>query len=234
MSRVARIVVPGIPYHITQRGNNRQDVFFVDDDRQQYLQLLIGQAQKHGLRLHAYCLMTNHIHLIATPERVTSLAKALGRAHFHYTLYVNRLHGRVGHLWQNRFYSCPLDDWALWAAMCYVERNPVRAGMVKRAWQYRWSSASAHCSTGPAATFLDDSAWRSLLQERDWKESLVQPQDNAITHRIRRSTFTGRPLGSDSFVSKLETLLGRRLRRQPMGRPRKVRGMAEHDAEPEK
>jgi putative transposase len=148
MPRVARIVIPGLPDHITQRGNNRQDVFFVDDDRRTYLALLKEQSERFGLAVVGYCLMGNHVHLIATPSAEGSLARAVGRTHFLYTQYVNRLHGRSGHLWQNRFYSCPLDGPHLWSAMCYVERNPVRAKLGRVAWSYAWSSAAAHTGGG--------------------------------------------------------------------------------------
>src|SRR4051794_7568134 len=110
MPRVARIVIPGLVHHVTQRGNNRQDVFFVNDDRAAYLRILAGQCLRHRVAILAYCLMTNHVHHLLIPATEDSLAKALGRAHWLYTQYVNRLHGRTGHLWQNRFYSCAMDD----------------------------------------------------------------------------------------------------------------------------
>src|SRR3989304_6265032 len=139
MPRVARIVVPGMPHHITQRGNNRQAVFFVDDDRRMYLALLKAQAEIHGGGVLGYCLMTNHVHLIGVPQREESLAKAVGRTHFLYSQYINRFHKRSGHLWQNRFFSCALDEVHLLRALAYVERNPVRAKLVRLAWQYEWS-----------------------------------------------------------------------------------------------
>ena len=131
MPRVARIVLEGQPHHITQRGNNRQDVFFLADDRLAYLELLRIHGERFGFRVLGYCLMTNHVHLIGVPARQESLAKAVGRTNFRYTQYINRMHGRSGHLWQNRFYSCALDDVHLCRAMCYVEQNPVRAKMVR-------------------------------------------------------------------------------------------------------
>ncbi len=259
MPRVARIVIPGFPHHITQRGNNRQDVFFVEDDRRVYLQTLFGQALRFGLDIEGYCLMTNHVHLIATPRRPDSLAKALGRAHYLYTLYVNRLHGRNGHLWQNRFFSCALDEGHYWTAMTYVELNAVRAGLARTAWRYEWSSAAAHCQPGasvlaagasgsadpvvvvegalagtavaggdakessamPGAMSLDLRRWRELVRGRDWKEALGSVPTRQDLLDIRRCTHTGRPLGTDSWVAKLETALGRRLRPLPAGRPRK-------------
>jgi len=145
MPRIARIVIPGSYHHITQRGNNRQDIFFCDEDYRAYLSIFCEQSEKFGLSVDGYCLMTNHVHLIATPANEASLAKAVGRTHFLYTQYVNRLHGRSGHLWQNRFYSCPLGDEHFWRALAYVEQNPVRAKMVRRPWRYAWSSAAAHC-----------------------------------------------------------------------------------------
>ncbi len=104
MPRMARIVIPGQPHHVVQRGNNRQDVFFVDDDRRAYLEFLREHCERFGFNVLGYCLMTNHIHLVGTPASEDSLAKAIGRTHFRYSQYVNRLHGRSGHLWQNRFF----------------------------------------------------------------------------------------------------------------------------------
>jgi putative transposase len=137
-------VVTEVAHHITQRGNNRQDVFFVDDDRRVYLELLQKYCEKYGMRVHGYCLMTNHVHLVAIPEKEESLAKAIGRTHFCYSQYINRFHNRSGHLWQGRFYSCALDERHFWLAMRYVELNPVRAKICRKPWRYEWSSAAAH------------------------------------------------------------------------------------------
>jgi len=219
MPRVARIVVPGAAHHVVQRGNNKQDVFFVDDDRRVYLELLREQGRRYGFRVDGYCLMTNHVHVVGVPEQEASLAKAVGRTHFLYSQYVNRMHGRSGHLWQNRFFSCAMDD--AWArnALCYAELNPVRAGMVKKAWDYPWSSAAAHCGTETGSPFLDLAAWFREVSARDWKATLKEvARDKAALESIRRSTHTGRPLGSDSFLSKLEHALGRRVRALPVGR----------------
>jgi len=192
MPRLPRIVVPEIPHHVTQRGNNKQDVFFVDDDKRVYLELLHAQSERYGFRIYGYCLMTNHVHVIGTPASEDSLAKALGRTHFLYTQYVNRMHGRSGHLWQNRFYSCAMDEEHSLKALCYVELNPVRAGMAAHAWEYPWSSARAHCGDTP---------------------------DSEAAAKVQLHTSTGRPLGSDSFLSHIECLLGRRVRPLPVGRP---------------
>ena len=219
MPRVARIVAEGVPHHVTQRGNNRQDVFFVDDDRRVYLELLAGQAERFGLDVHAYCLMTNHMHLIVTPRRADSLAKALGRAHWRYTQYINRLHGRGGHLWQNRFFSCPLDAAGAWTGMRYVERNPVRSHLVRQAWRYEWSSAGCHCGVAAPPEWLEMALWRDVAGGSDWQEALTAAEDEAEIAPLRRCTHTGRPLGSDSFLARLETLLGRRVRALPVGRP---------------
>ena len=222
MPRVARIVIPGRPHHITQRGNNRQDVFFVEDDYRAYLDLLREQSERFGLRIDGYCLMANHIHLIATPASDDALAKAVGRTHWLYTQHVNRLHGRSGHLWQNRFYSCGLSDEHFWTALVYVERNPVRAKLVHRAWRHPWSSAAAHVTGDDPTGVLDMRAWRDLVYPSgDWRESLTGAEDKATMSQLRVWTHRGRPLGGDAFVAKLERALGRRLRPLPVGRPRK-------------
>ena len=220
MPRVARIVIPGCPHHVTQRGNNRQDVFLVDDDRRAYLEILREQSERFGLSVSGYCMMTNHVHLIATPAGPESLARAVGRTHWLYTQYVNRLHGRSGHLWQNRFYSCALDEDHFWKAMAYVERNPVRARLVRRPWRWAWSSAAAHCGEAENTGLLDLEAWKDLLAGADWRDVLAERLEEADVAALRRATGWGRPLGSDRFLAKLERALGRRLRPLPVGRPR--------------
>jgi putative transposase len=221
MPRIARIVVPGVPHHITQRGNNRQDIFFVDEDHLIYLDILRKQSQRFGLSIDGYCLMTNHVHIVGRPESEKSLAKAVGRTHFIYTQYVNRLHGRSGHLWQNRFFSCALDERHTLAALRYLERNPVRAGLVQRAWDYPWSSARAHCGEPDQTGLLDLGEWRQRIPPDDWRSTLSSAAPDQELKLLRRCINTGRPLGSDSFLSKVEVLIGRRVRPLPVGRPHK-------------
>ena len=221
MPRTARIVVPDVPHHITQRGNNRQDVFFVDDDRRVYLSILKEQSEKFGLEILGWCLMTNHIHLIGRPAGPESLAKALGRTHFRYTQYINTFHGRSGHLWQNRFFSCPLGRAHFWKALLYVEQNPVRAKMVRRAWLYPWSSAKTHVENNSDDELLNMAYWKQISSVVDWHKTLGQMQSDEQVAAIRRNTHTGRPLAEDAFISKLEKLLNKRLRPLPIGRPSK-------------
>ncbi len=221
MPRLARTVAVGFAHHITQRGNNRDAVFFVDDDRRVYLQLLKEQAGKYGLEMIGYCLMSNHVHIVATPHAEDSLAKAIGRTHFRYTQYINRFHRRSGHLWQGRFYSCALDERHFWLAMRYVELNPVRARLCRKPWRYEWSSAAVHVDAGAKSELLDLSRWYDMISAAQWRQRLAFGVSDSEIGRLRSSTYTGRPLGSDSFLSKLETLLGRRVRPLPVGRPRK-------------
>ncbi len=117
-----------------------------------------------------YCLMPNHVHLVALPHTADALAKAVGRTHFLYSQYINRLHGRSGHLWQGRFFSCALDETHCWAALCYVERNPVRARLAKRAWEYPWSSAEAHCTGTDQNGLLDLKEWRGRWETKTWRQ----------------------------------------------------------------
>lgn len=224
MTRIARIVVPGAAHHVTQRGNNRQDVFFVEDDKRVYLRLLGEQSQRFGLRIEGYCLMTNHVHLVAVPATEDALTLAVGRTHFLYTQYINRLHGRSGHLWQNRFFSCPMDEDHAVNALCYIELNPVRAGMVRVPWRYPWSSAAAHCGKTASDALLALTEWREAMPPETWIATLkVLATDDSIPTTLRRNTHTGRPLGGDAFLSMLETLLGRRVRPLPVGRPHGIR-----------
>ena len=221
MPRIARIVIPGIPHHVVQRGNNRQDVFFVDDDWVHYLALLKEESERFGVEVMGYCLMTNHIHVIATPFGEDALAKAVGRTHYRYTQYINRFHGRSGHLWQNRFDSCALDEGHFWSALRYVERNPVRARMVKGATAYRWSSADAHVTGADRSGLLDMAGWARHMEGGEWGELLRQRVEKEETATLRTCTHRGWPLGTNRFVAKFERMLGRRLRPSPLGRPRK-------------
>jgi len=145
MPRMARIVVPDCPHHVTQRGNRREAVFQTDADRQRLLGLLKGYAADRGLTVQAYCLMPNHVHLVATPKTAEALAAVLKPVFLRYAQHVNWTHGLAGRLWQGRFFSCPLDEKHFWSAVHYVETNPVRAGLVETAQAYGWSSAASHC-----------------------------------------------------------------------------------------
>jgi putative transposase len=144
MGRMARVVVPDVPHHITQRGNRRQLTFFSGNDYQQYINIMSQSCTQHNVEIWAYCLMPNHVHLIAVPSQSDSLRLAIGEAHRQYTRMINFSHGWRGHLWQERFFSFPMDESHLLAAARYIELNPVRAGLVTRPGDYKWSSARAH------------------------------------------------------------------------------------------
>ena len=220
MPRIARIVIPDVPYHVTQRGNNRQDVFFTDDDRRFYLETLREQSEKFGLDVLGWCLMTNHVHLVAVPRRPDSLAKAAGRADWLYARAINRLHRRSGHLWQNRFYSCALDETHVVTAMRYVEQNPVRAKACRSAWAYRWSSASAHVTGRDASGLLLLKPWLGDWPPGEWRKMLKEGLEESAVATLRQFTHRGRPLGTDAFLSRMESLIGRRVRPLPVGRPK--------------
>jgi len=214
MARLARVVAPGVPHHVTQRGNRRQDTFFEDDDYLVYLELMGEWCRHYGVEIWAYCLMTNHVHLIAVPETEEALGLAIGEAHRRYTRHVNFREGWRGHLWQGRVASFPMDQRYVVAAARYVELNPVRAKMVKQAEKYPWSSAKAHLEgkddhlvmTGPLQDIIGD-----------WAEFLAGGLDENDHAALQKHERTGRPLGADEFVEKLEGDLGRSLKRQKPG-----------------
>ena len=216
MGRLRRVVVPGLPHHITQRGVRRSPVFFDDRDRQIYLELLSEASELFGLAIRSYTLMTNHVHLIAVPEHEESLGKAMRDTHGPYAFYFNRRHSFCGHLWQARFHSSPLDDAHSWAAVRYVENNPVRSGMAEQAQDYPWSSAAAHCGLCEDLLLSAFDIDPHLIP--DWEEWLAAGQPAAEIESIRKNTRTGRPVGSKPFIENLETKLGRRLRPAKRGR----------------
>lgn len=224
MPRIARLIIPDAPHHITQRGNNKQDVFFVDTDKQVYLNILKEQADKFSLIIDGYCLMSNHVHLVATPIKQDSLAKTMGRTNLIYSQYINRLHKRGGHLWQNRYYSCVLDEKYFFNTLSYIERNPVRAKMCRKPWDYEWSSAASHVNGAiDKYGLIDNNRWKVIVGNINWKNVLTERSDKEEMRKVMIYCRTGRPLGSDSFISKLESKLGMRLRALPIGRPKKTK-----------
>lgn len=215
MARMARVVVPGIPHHITQRGNRRQDVFFSDEDRRVYIDLISEHFKLHKISVWAYCLMDNHVHIIAVPGDGGGLARAIGEAHRMYSRRINFRMGWRGYLWQGRFSSYPMDERHLFAAVRYAERNPVRAKMVKHAEDYRWSSAGSHVFgindkllSGEESEVIGIDDWHSYLRCDDREDDLKF---------LRRHTRTGRPLGDDIFLERMERITHRILRRQRPG-----------------
>jgi len=214
MPRIARVVAPGVPHHITQRGNRRLQTFFCDEDYLEYLDLMAEWCSRWKVEIWAYCLMPNHVHLIAVPPSKEALTGAIGEAHRRYTRWVNSREGWKGHLWQGRFFSFPMDEAHLYVGARYVELNPVRAGLVREPWQYRWSSAAAHVKG------QDDKLLRAgplLEMFGDWREYLSKSISAEEAEEIQRHERTGRPLGDETFLSDLEKKLGRDLRPRKTG-----------------
>jgi putative transposase len=215
---MARVVFPGVPHHITQRGVRRFNVFLDDADHRRYLELLAIYAPKFGLGITAYSVMTNHVHIVGVPEHEDSIAKVFRDCHGIYAAEFNKKHSKSGHVWQARPYSCVLDEAHMWAAIRYVERNPVRAGMVARAEDYLWSSARGHCGL-TADPLLTPNFDQSLV--KDWSAWLAEGTQSDSELRVRARTYTGRPCGDDDFVKKVEAVVGRRLSPGKPGRKRK-------------
>ncbi|MDP2929698.1 MAG: transposase [Candidatus Omnitrophota bacterium] len=217
MPRIARIVVIGCPHHITQRGNYQQKTFSIKADYENYLRWLSEYCKKYKLSTIAFCLMPNHVHFISIPQQPDSLSKTFNTCHMRYSQYYNKKNKNKGHLWQGRFYSCPLDEDHLYEAIRYVENNPVRAKIVKKAEEWQWSSASAHLSNEKINLVLENIG--DYIDIPSWDRYLTEKQEDKIMKEIKSNTLTGRPSGNDSFISKIENMLGRRLRPLPEGRP---------------
>jgi len=217
---MARVVVPGYPHHVTQRGNRRQRTFFCPDDYRAYVELMAEWCGRCGVEVWAYCLMPNHSHLIVVPHSEDGLRRAIGEAHRRYTRMVNFRKRWCGHLWQGRFASFVMDGPHLLACARYVERNPVRAGLCRRPEQYAWSSARAHVRGKDDALVRV----RPLLKMMPrWAEFVASEPDEATVEQLRRHESTGRPLGADRFARKIEALVGRVLRPQKRGPKPKAR-----------
>ncbi|MEK7721748.1 MAG: transposase [Elusimicrobiota bacterium] len=222
MPRLARVVGVGLPHHITQRGNYRQEIFNKDSDRERYLMWMAEYSRKNGLSVLAYCLMDNHVHFLAVPVEEGSLARAFKYANMRYSQYFNGKHKVHGHLWQGRFYSCVLNGQHLLAAARYIERNPVRARLVKFPEAWKWSSAAMHCCGGNGDFDFDlGKLWEYTGTNQSEWQMFLREQDNPVDiSDIRTYTQTGRPLGNGRFVENLEHEFGRRLRALSVGRPK--------------
>ena len=217
---------PGVAHHITQRGNRREDVFFNDDDRRAYLTWMREYCTKQGVEILAYCLMTNHVHIVAVPSEEKALEQVFRPLHTRYAQRVNRAKRWKGHLWQGRFFSSALDEHYLWAAIRYVERNPVRARMVRKAENYAWSSAAAHCGLrADEVLTADRNWWRRFASVGDWSKWLAQGDTPEQIDVLRRHVERGLPCGAAGFVRKLERIAGRVLSYRARGRPRNEDGV---------
>ena len=221
MARLARVVVPGLAHHVTQRGNRGLETFFGPDDYKAYRALLADGCRRAGTKVWAYCLMPNHVHLILVPGTPDGLRGALGEAHRRYTRRINLREGWLGHLWRERFHSFPVDEAHLAAAVRHVELNPVRARLVRKAQRWRWSSAAAHLAG------KDDelvSVAPLLKRFPNWTDFLSADLSDEELARLRRHEHTGRPLARPATVTRLEKKLGRPLKARRPGRPRKTAG----------
>ncbi len=221
MARMARVVGVGLPHHVTQRGNRRMQTFFGPSDYEAYLRFLAEWCKKAGVVIWAYCLMPNHVHLIAVPATEASLAKGIGETHRRYSRMVNFREGWRGFLWQDRFFSCLLDQAHLLSAVRYVERNPVAAGLAEDPFAYPWSSARAH------RFGIEDGVFQSGpmrdLGVRDWSDFLREEPSREFRSRFQLHSRTGRPLGDEDFVAKIEALVGRSMKRgRPGPKPREI------------
>jgi putative transposase len=221
VTRFARVVAVDVPHHVTQRGNARQFILDCEEDCKVYMELLRGSLKLHQLVLLGYCLMSNHVHLILIPSNADGLGRALKDTHGRYATYWNATRHSSGHVWQGRFYSCPLDEQHLWEALRYTELNPVRAGLVADAEQWDWSSARAHCLLRTDENLAMD-LWQARWSAAEWRAFLVRGNTESGLAAIRQYTHTGRPLGGKEFIQALERATQRSLVAQRRGRPRKT------------
>jgi putative transposase len=216
MPRVARVVVPDCPHHVTQRGNRRAPIFQDAEDWGVYIALLRKYSERHDLDIWTYCLMPNHVHFVAVPRSAVALSRTFHATHTAYALYFNKAWGLSGHVFQGRFFSCPMDDPYMWATVRYAENNPVKARLVEQAEDYAWSSAAAHCGMRRDGLLSEGFPPSGVIE--DWSAWLREKPNRQMLKTIRRQTRVGLPCGSPEFVDRLEKELGRSLRPPKRGR----------------
>jgi len=200
-------------HHTTSRsrGNAGQFLLATDSEKKVYLDLLQKYLRLYSVALAGYCLMSNHVHLILIPSEADALAVALKQIHGRFASFWNATHCSSGHVWQGRFYSCPLDDAHLWIALRYVERNPVRAQLAHRPEQWKWSSAAVHCGTQIAPSWLAMERFSHRWTVQAWANYAAEIDTGTHLRAIRKSTHTGRPLGQREFVREIEMATNRNL-----------------------
>lgn len=230
MPRSARIVLPNTPHHIVQRGHNRQTVFVSDDDYNYYRENLVFFKREFGCKIYAYCLMTNHVHLIVDPgNNPESLSLLMKRVAGRQTRYVNKLEKRSGSLWEGRFKSSIIAAAEYLPACCrYIELNPVRAGMVEEPSEYRWSSYNRTAKGSKDAVVDLSRSYRSLgktarTRQEVWREYVYGTLPAYELELIRTAIQRGQVTGSDKFRREISDKLGIRLSNKGPGRPRKIK-----------
>jgi putative transposase len=223
MARLGRYFVPGQPLHAIQRGNNREAVFFAEEDYVRYREWLIAAAEANGLRVHAYVLMTNHVHLLVTPETAESLPRTMQFLGRRYVRYVNARRGRTGTLWEGRYRAAPIDSDAYFIACCrYVELNPVRARMTDHPRRYRWSSYRAHAEGADDALAAFHPVFRRLgrtveARHEAYRALVKEALDPAFVEAIRAATNGGWALGAERFREEIAAAAKRRATPLPRG-----------------
>ena len=212
------MVAPGVPHHVTQRGNRRQLTFFCEEDYRFYKALLGQWCGFHGVEIWAYCLMPNHVHMIVVPSSLLSLKLAIGESHRRYTSRINKRQGWTGHLWQGRFFSYPMDDAHLLRAARYIDMNPVRAGLCVLPGQYEWGSAGSRLNGSSDSLITSPCLDQMIKADYELYSAII---DDDELEKIRLHQRTGRPLGRTGFVESLEQSLGVTLKPKRRGRPKK-------------
>jgi len=218
MARMARVVAVGYPHHIAQRGNHGQTIFIEAIDYSNYLKLVSIYKKRYKVSILAYCIMPNHVHLVAIPSEKNSMSTAFHACNMCYAQYFNKKNDLKGHLWQGRFFSCILDEQHLYNAIKYVENNPVRGGLVERAEDWEWSSAKTHLNNEKSLLELENID--HFFEISNWKLYLLDKEDEDFIEKIRSSTKSGRPLGTETFIKKLEVSLNRSFKKPIIGRPK--------------
>ena len=219
MARLARSTIIGYPHQVTQRGNYEQTVFEEEADFRRYLAWLRECSDRYHVEVWAYCLMPNHVHFVCVPKTDGALARSFNTLHMRYAQYFHGKKGVTGHLWKGRFLSCILDDRSVFEEVRFIEMNPVRAGIVGRAEDYRWSSARHHVFGEPDPVMRDECFLKTEVA--DWRAYLAGRGNEPVLIRTWQSLKTGRPAGDEGFVHGLEEIVGHRLAALPRGRPRK-------------
>ena len=227
MARLQRVVLPGYPLHMMVRGHNSQDIFTTDEEKKSYLEWLRDAAREYELAIHAYALMPNHVHILATPKTSLSASKVMQSIGRRYAQLFNLTHGSSGTVWEGRFKSCLIDPDAYFLMVQkYIEQNPVRAGLVQKPEEWAWSSYQHHAGSETIPWISDHSSYWAIAntpfeRQMAWQKTVLEPLGSNDIEKVSKHLSYGWPLGSDVFLKQLASKTSRPLQPRLAGRPKK-------------
>jgi putative transposase len=220
MSRRKRVIIPGLPYHVTHRGNHREAILSTSEQRAMYVRIMLRWQAKTGVTVAAFVIMPNHVHFIVVVPTPQALARWIGNGHREYSKWLNTVRETNGHNWEERYYAVVMDPEHCLNALRYIEQNPVAAGLARHPWEWHWSSAAHHCGFGGKPALLNGDLRPDGISSEQWKAALLTESAESFRRRLHECSGRGIALADPAWATAMEALHGVRLLPGKPGRPR--------------